>query len=118
VTTIVLVPVILLGAHQLLTRKFKAEPRRALEASLLAAGILAVGSVVFDRSPAGPDTSPALLYAPVPLLIWAALRFGLGGMSASMLVITMLAIWGTMRANGPFLTQHRRKTHWLCSCSS
>jgi signal transduction histidine kinase/integral membrane sensor domain MASE1 len=105
VTTIVLVPVILIGAHHLFTRRIKAEPRRILEAFLLAAGILAVGSVVFARSPAGPDTSPALLYAPVPLLIWAALRFGLGGMSASMLVVTMLAIWGTMRGNGPFLTQ-------------
>ena len=59
----------------------------------------------FDRSPAGPGTSPALLYAPVPVLIWAALRFGFGGISTSMLVITMLAIWGTMQGRGPFLTQ-------------
>ena len=76
-----------------------------LEACFLAVGILAVGYLAFDRLPAGPDTSPALLYAPVPLLIWAALRFGLGGISASMLVITILAIWGTMQGRGPFLTQ-------------
>ena len=68
-------------------------------------GHLAVGYVAFNRAPAGPDTSPALLYAPIPLLIWAALRFGLGGISASMLVITILAIWGTMQGRGPFLTQ-------------
>lgn len=105
VTAIVLVPAILLGAHKLSTKRFKAAPRRILEACFLAVGILAVGYVAFDRSPAGPDTSPALLYAPVPLLIWAALRFGLGGISASMLVITMLAIWGTMQGRGPFLTQ-------------
>ena len=105
VTAIVLVPVILIGVHQLSTRGFKAAPRRILEACFLAVGILAVGFLAFDRSPAGPDTSPALLYAPVPLLIWAALRFGLGGISASMLVITILAIWGTMQGRGPFLTQ-------------
>ncbi len=105
VTAIVLVPIILIGAHKLSTKRFKAEPRRILEACFLAVGLLAVGYVAFDRSPAGPDTSPALLYAPVPLLIWAALRFGLGGISASMLVITMLAIWGTMQGRGPFLTQ-------------
>ena len=105
VTAIVLVPVILIGVHQLSTKGFKAAPRRILEACFLAVGILAVGYVAFDRSPAGPDTSPALLYAPIPLLIWAALRFGLGGMSASMLVITILAIWGTMQGRGPFLTQ-------------
>jgi signal transduction histidine kinase/integral membrane sensor domain MASE1 len=104
VTAIVLVPGILIGVHQL-TREFKAAPRRVLEACLLAVGIFAVGYLAFDRVPAGPDTSPALLYAPVPLLIWAALRFGLGGISASMLVITILAIWGTMHGRGPFLTQ-------------
>ena len=72
---------------------------------LLGAGILIIGVFAFDNQPAGPDTSPALLYAPIPLLIWAALRFGLGGASASMLVITFLAIWGTMHGRGPFLMQ-------------
>jgi PAS domain S-box-containing protein len=104
VTTIVLVPAILIGAHQL-GKKFKAAPRRIVEACILALGIVVVGYLAFDRIPAGPDTSPALLYAPVPLLIWAALRFGLGGISASMLAITMLAIWGTMQGRGPFLEQ-------------
>ena len=105
VTTIVLVPVILIGFHQLSTRRFKVAPERFLEACVLAAGIIAVGYLAFDRMPAGPDTSPALLYAPIPLLIWAAVRFGLGGVSASVLVITILAIWGTMQGRGPFLTQ-------------
>src|SRR5882672_698415 len=105
VTAIVLVPVILIGVQQPFAEAFKAAPRRILEACFLAVGILAVGYLAFDRSPAGPDTSPVLLYAPVPLLIWAALRFGLGGISASMLVITILAIWGTMQGRGPFLTQ-------------
>jgi two-component system, LuxR family, sensor kinase FixL len=50
-------------------------------------------------------TSPALLYTPIPLLIWAALRFGLGGISVSMLIVTVQAIWGTMRGHGPFLAQ-------------
>jgi PAS domain-containing protein len=66
---------------------------------------VALGIFVFDRTPAGPSTSPALLYAPIPLLIWAALRFGLGGISVSMLIVTFLAIWGTMRGHGPFLAQ-------------
>ncbi len=105
VTAIVLVPAILIGVHQLFTKGFKAAPGRILEACFLGAGILAVGYLAFDRVAAGPDTSPALLYAPVPLLIWAALRFGHGGMSASMLAITILAIWGTMQGRGPFLTQ-------------
>jgi PAS domain S-box-containing protein len=105
VTAIVLVPAILLGVHQLSARRLRVTRRRLVEAVLLGAGLLIIGVFAFDNRPAGPDTSPALLYAPIPLLIWAALRFGLRGASASMLVITFLAIWSTMHGRGPFLMQ-------------
>jgi len=105
VTAIVLVPAILIGAAQLTAKSFRAAPKRIAEACFLVLGILAVGYIAFDLPHAGPNTSVAGLYAPIPLLIWAALRFGLGGISASMLVITIIAIWGTMRGHGPFLAQ-------------
>jgi two-component system, LuxR family, sensor kinase FixL len=105
VTAIVLVPAILLGVRHLSRGWIKVTAGRLLEAGLLGAGILIVVFFAFDKPPAGPDTSPALLYAPIPLLIWAVLRFGLGGMSAAMLVITFQAIWGTMHGRGPFLMQ-------------
>ena len=105
VTAIVLVPAILLGIHQLSVRGTPPTLGRLVEAAFLGAGIVAVGLFVFDRLGAGPDTSPALLYAPIPLLIWAALRFGLGGTSVSVLVITFQAIWGAMHGRGPFLMQ-------------
>jgi PAS domain S-box-containing protein len=106
VTTVVLVPAFLL-AHQLLFVRRPRVPflRRALEAALVGACTVVLGIFVFDRTPAGPSASPALLYTPIPLLIWAALRFGLGGISVSMLIMTFLAIAGTMRGHGPFLTQ-------------
>jgi PAS domain S-box-containing protein len=105
VTAVVLVPALLLGAYHLLVRTPKASSRRALEASLLGACTVAVGILVFDQTPAGPGTSPPLLYLIIPPLIWAALRFGLWGISVSMLIITFQAIWGTMHGHGPFLTQ-------------
>jgi len=105
VTTVVLVPVFLLGAHHLFVRRPRALSPRVLEAALVGAGTAALGMFVFDQTPAGPNTSPALLYAPIPLLIWAALRFGLGGISVSMLIVAFVAIWGTMRGHGPFLAQ-------------
>ena len=106
VTTVVLVPVFLLGAHQMFAgRPRTLSPRRVLEAGVLGACTLALGIFVFDQTPTGPNASPALLYTPIPLLIWAALRFGLGGLSVSMLIITFQAIWGTMRGHGPFLDQ-------------
>ena len=106
VTAIVLVPAFLLGGHRLFVRRPSARsPLRVLEAALLGACAVALGIFVFDRTPAGTSTSPALLYTPIPLLIWAALRFGLGGISASMLIVTFQAIWGTMHGYGPFLAQ-------------
>ncbi len=106
VTTVVLVPVFLLGAHHLFVRRPRAlSPQRVLEAALVGACTVALGIFVFDKTPAGPNTSPTLLYTPIPLLIWAALRFGLGGISVSMLIVTFQAIWGTMRGHGPFLAQ-------------
>ena len=106
VTTVVLVPAFLLGAHSLFVRRPKVPTsRRAVEATLVGACTVALGIFVFDKTPAGPSTSPALLYTPIPLLIWAALRFGLGGVSVSMLIVAFEAIWGTMRGHGPFLAQ-------------
>jgi two-component system sensor histidine kinase UhpB len=106
VTTVVLVPAFLLGAHYLFVgRPRTLSARRVLEAALLGACTVALGIFVFDRTPAGPSTSPGLLYTPIPLLIWAALRFGLGGISVSMLIMTFQAIWGTMHGHGPFLAQ-------------
>ena len=104
VTAILLIPAFLIGARRLSERR-GATPARLLEATLLGMCLLVIGYVVFDRLPAGPDTSPALLYAPVPLFIWAALRFGLGGVSASLLTVASLAITGTMNGRGPFLAQ-------------
>jgi len=106
VTTVVLMPAFLLGAHHLFAGRPRALPTgRVLEAALMGTCTVALGIFVFDNTPAGPGTSPALLYTPIPLLIWAALRFGLGGISVSMLTMTVLAIWGTMRGHGPFLAQ-------------
>jgi PAS domain S-box-containing protein len=105
VTAIVLVPVIVLGVHRLSARWIRITPRRVLEAGLLGTSLLIVGTLVFDALPPGPDTSPVLLYAPIPLLIWSALRFGLGGVSVFMLIITFQAIGGAMRGHGPFLMQ-------------
>src|SRR6476646_6398718 len=105
VTAVVLVPALLLVANAFLRRGGRVTPARVVEGGLLALGIIVLGRFVFDKVRAGPDTSPALLYAPIPLLIWAALRFRLSGISAAMLLVTFQAIWGAMHVRGPFLLQ-------------
>src|SRR6476469_7813964 len=63
VTAVVLVPALLLIADRLSGCRGKVTPARMVEGSLLALGIVVVGAFVFAVVPAGPGTSPALLYA-------------------------------------------------------
>src|SRR5262249_22503644 len=76
-----------------------------LEAVMLAIGLLTVGIVLFAGEYSESNALPARLYAPLPFLLWAAVRFGPGGASASLLVVTSLTIWGALRERGPFVTQ-------------
>lgn len=49
--------------------------------------------------------SLALLYSLVPILLWAALRLGLKGVSTSMVVVAFLSNWGAIRDRGVFTGQ-------------
>ena len=81
----------------------KATSARYLEASLLVGGILAVSFWVFGSQTA-PGNIPALMYAPLPLLLWAAVRFGSGGLSVCLLSMALISIWNAMQGRGPFTT--------------
>jgi len=83
----------------------RASPIRYLEAGLLGCGILTVSSLVFGWQPASPNAIPALIYLPLPLLLWAAVRFGSGGLSVSLLSMALISIWNAMQGRGPFTTQ-------------
>jgi two-component system, LuxR family, sensor kinase FixL len=71
-----------------------------LEAGALFLGLLAVSyAVLYElRSPA----DLALLFLPVPFLLWAAVRFGVLGASTAILIVGFLAIWSASYEHGPF----------------
>ena len=73
-----------------------------LEAAALIAGLGILGYVAF----AAPEqiSSPILLYSLLPVLLWSALRFGLAGISTSMVLVALLSIWGAVHGRGPFTT--------------
>lgn len=79
--------------------------KRYFEAGLLASGFLIVGLVSSSSQTTGPDTRPALLYLPLPLLLWAAIRFGPRGSSSALLVVSVVQIWAALHGLGPFATQ-------------
>lgn len=72
-------------------------------AELVSLGILLiwVGHIAFGRPTAG--TLPAMLYAPVPLLLWSALQFRLAGVCWAMLALAYQSTWGAIHGNGPFV---------------
>jgi PAS domain S-box-containing protein len=80
-------------------------PRRYGEACLLAVALLAVGLKAFGGDTGSPDSLPLLLYAPMPLLLWAAVRFGPRGAASALSFIACLSIWNAVHGRGPFTTQ-------------
>ena len=82
------------------------EPVRAasrsihVEASALFLGLLAVSYVVLYELRAGADL--ALLFLPLPFLLWAAVRFGALGASTAISIVSFLAIWSASHGHGPF----------------
>ena len=79
-----------------------APPRRYLEATLLAVGLLIAARLSFGTRELVENTTPALLYLPLPLLLWASIRFGPRGSSAALLVVSFFAISGAIHGLGPF----------------
>lgn len=73
-----------------------------LEIGVLVAGLFAVGLIVFDSSNGSLRSGPALLYLPLPFLLWAALRFGPALTSAAYTIVAFLVIWGAAHGRGPF----------------
>ena len=71
------------------------------EALALAISLIGVGIWVFT-TPADANTIPALVCAPVPFLLWAALRFEVAGACWALLVIAYLSTWNAINDRGPF----------------
>jgi diguanylate cyclase (GGDEF)-like protein len=82
--------------------------RRAFEAGILLVSLGLVAAVVFGgRFPSGVQNY-ALEFLCLPFLIWAAFRFGQREVATAVLLLSGIAIWGTLRGFGPFVreTQH------------
>jgi len=89
---VVVVPVILAWYSN---RQIVKEPRRVTEIVVLSLAVVGAAIVTFVRlTPLAPIV--------VPVMIWAALRFGPRGATTASLFIAIIAIWATVRGTGPF----------------
>ena len=73
-----------------------------IEAGALSIGLIAIGFVVFNEQALGASRIPALVYLPLPFLLWAACRLGPVGVHTALLIVASLSISGAVYGRGPF----------------
>jgi len=104
-----LLPAIIGWAREL--SSWTKRPRKFyLEALGLLAALVVLCNLVLAAS--GKASLPAVLYSLVPLLLWSSLRFGLTGVSTSMIAVAFVSIWGAVHGRGPF-TENGQSTDVL-----
>jgi signal transduction histidine kinase len=95
-------PLILTLASIEIPRLRAARPARYAEAAALFVGLAAACLAVFNLPQFDNHTAPALFYAPLPFLVWAALRFRPAGTASAIAVLVVATIFGTVNGLGPF----------------
>jgi PAS domain S-box-containing protein len=100
-STLTIIPPILMAFGARLAKTPRPSRWRYVEFGLLMAGVVVAGFMAFGRQ----APVPTLLYAPLPFLLWAAVRFEVGVLSLSLLVAAYLAFLNTSSGQGPFATQ-------------
>jgi len=102
VTELTVAPAILTLASTGPASIARASSRRRIEAVLLAASLLTVALVIFERRGADVEWSRTPVVLLLPLLLWAAVRFGPPGASLSLLTTALVALWASTQGRGPF----------------
>ena len=99
VGAVVIAPAVLLWAAHPRVRWTRPQ---ALEAAALLIGLLVVGLAAFGGVFPWRDRHYPLEFLSVPLLLWAAFRFEQREAATVVVLLSGIAIWGTLRGYGPF----------------
>ncbi len=78
-------------------------PMRLAEAGLVLGLLLGASIFVFTGWSSWTAEASPLAYLTVPLLLWAAFRFGLHGAVTAVLAAAAVAVWSTSLGHGPFV---------------
>jgi two-component system sensor kinase FixL len=103
-TTLTIVPPIVAFAAERGSPLRWGDPSKIAEAALLLTSAIAVCIAVFFLGPAESGATVALVYLPLPFLLWAALRFGPAGASTLFVIVAFAAVWSASHGHGPFST--------------
>jgi integral membrane sensor domain MASE1 len=77
---------------------------RALETLLLFLGTTVTSLAIFSRIMGLSVRDDVLAFAVFPFVIWGAIRFRSAGAASICFVIAVIAVWGTGRGFGPFVS--------------
>jgi len=102
ISGLVLIPTIVMFVRNGASWFRSAKLARYIEALVLGSCTVLVSFLVFGRE-TGTGMIPAII-APTPFLVWAALRFGLEGLTTSLLGVALISIWNTVHGQGPIGT--------------
>ena len=97
-----IVPPIVLLSTRNAVRNGRIKAARFLESALLMVATVLIGFWVFGPFPPSPATAPTMMYLPLPLLVWAAVRFGLVGLSSSLFLVNLISTWYATHGLEPF----------------
>jgi signal transduction histidine kinase len=97
-----IVPLIVTWAAFGFARLREQPPMLRIEAAALFFGLVATCFVAFDLPLFDANAAPALFYAPLPFLLWAAVRLGTVGTASALALMVTVTIWGAVHGLGPF----------------
>ncbi len=100
-STLTIIPPVLMAFGARSGKTLSLSRWRYAEFGLLTAGLVLTGHTALGNQAA----VPVLLYAPLPFLLWAAVRFEIGILSISLLLAAYLAFLRTSSGLGPFTIQ-------------
>src|SRR5438105_2623394 len=78
-------------------------PAQASEAGLMLATTVLVGLAIWGGAPPAIIKTYLFPFLCIPVLVWIAFRFGPRETAAAMLLLSGIAIWGTLSGFGPFV---------------
>ena len=102
VTHLVVTPAICYWIFGSDLRHLLLDTRRAIEAGLIVTGLLITAHLAANTDEGPMALQQTRLYAPIPFLFWAALRFGMFGASGSIVLLAIVVIQAALQNRGPF----------------
>jgi signal transduction histidine kinase len=100
--TVTIPPLMILAFYGRLVGYETVSRKAYVELGLLAMGLFAVSIMVFGWEPWRPAYVPPLLLLPLPFLLWAAVRLGVGGTTLVLLAFAGAILSNALAERGPF----------------